>query len=130
MRRILEVVSLALVVAGFELTAGTVSHTFQVVRRVYRELVWSTEPTVSLPRVVLGGLLVVAGLAGLALALWARVRGRKVGWGKTCPQCGSATHRIRRRRRHRILGWLLGRRITRRRCRECGWRGLTVSESA
>ena len=62
----------------------------------------------------------------VTVLIWARFSARIVGRVSFCPQCGGKTTRIHRRKRHRLLGKILGMPVTRRKCSDCGWRGLTA----
>ena len=124
MKRVLEVLAVVLLVGGLELSVGAVSHTLEQLGRVYSELVAGAEPGVSPGRFFLGVGMVVVGVGLLTLDLWARSYGGAVGRGRICPECGARTERLKRRARHRLVAWVLGEKVTRRTCKECGWRGL------
>jgi len=81
---------------------------------------------VSLIRFALGVLLVLLGAIMLAVTIWVRFGVRNIAAGSSCPQCGGETSRIHRRGRHRLLGRIHGMPLTRRKCHDCGWRGLTA----
>lgn len=62
-----------------------------------------------------------------ALVFWSGRVAREVGRvGAACPDCGSATERVKRKARHRWLAVLIGQRVTRRKCTACGWVGLSL----
>ena len=124
MRRVLKVLALAVLIAGLELTTGAFSHAFNQLGKVYAELALDAEPSVSLDRFFLGVGALVGGLLLLLLDIWARAAWSGVNKGKVCPVCGGKVERVRRRYTHRIMGWILGRRVTRRKCQECEWAGL------
>jgi len=59
--------------------------------------------------------------------LWAeRAQGEIRTEGSVCPNCGTQTKRVRRRKRHRILSRILETGVTRRSCERCGWSGLAA----
>lgn len=126
MKRTLEVLSLILILVGIELATGSLSHALGRLKRVYRALSVGNEPEVSLIRFALGVFLLLLGAMILAVTIWARFGARIIAAGSSCPQCGGETSRIHRRRSHRLLGKILGMPVTRRICRDCGWRGLTA----
>ena len=126
MRRVLETVSLILIIIGGELTTGAFSSALTRLGRVYAELSAGAEPGVSLNQFFLGVGFLIVGLFLLLLDLWAKASWTAVGRGKNCPQCGGETERVKRRNRHRLMGWVLGKRVVRRNCRECEWTGLTA----
>jgi len=125
-RRGLPLLSLALLILGLELAVGTLSRSLDTIGRALGALWVGEEVGVSLPAFFVGLLLTGVGLAGLGLSGWSRVmRGRLIR-GKGCPECAATTRRIRRRRWQRLLGTVLGEKVQRRECGECGWRGLAV----
>ncbi len=126
MKRTLEVFSLILILVGIELATGSLTHALERLERVYRALSVGNEPEVSLIRFALGVLLVLLGAIILAVTIWARFGVRIIVAGSSCPQCGGETSRIHRRRSHRLLGRIHGMPLTRRKCHDCGWRGLTA----
>ena len=126
MKRTLEILSLVLILVGIELTTGSLSYALGRLERVYRALSVGNEPEVSLVRFAVGALLVILGAIIMAVLIWARFSARIVGAVSFCPQCGGKTTRIHRRKRHRLLGKILGMPVTRRKCSDCGWRGLTA----
>ena len=125
LKRVLEVVAITLLVAGIELATGAVSYGLNQILRVYFQLVAGTEPDVSLTRFFVGGGMVILGTGLVFLDLWARAYSGFVAPGNFCPHCGVKADRVKRRRRHRVLGWILGERFTYRKCKTCGWHGLT-----
>ncbi len=124
MKRVLQILALSLLVVGVEVATGAISVALNRVTRVYLELTEGRDPGVSLGRFLTGVGMFVAGAGLLALDLWARAYGSFVVKGKTCPDCGAETERVKRRVRHRILGFVRGERVTRRKCKSCGWSGL------
>ncbi len=126
MKRTLEVLSLILILVGIELAIGSFTHALERLERVYRAFRVGNEPEVSLIKFALGALLVLLGVIMLGITIWARLSARLIGAGSSCPQCGGKATRIRRRWLHHLLGKILGKRTTRRMCRDCGWRGLTA----
>ena len=126
MKRTLEVLSLILILVGIELATGSLTYALGRLERVYRALSAGNEPEVSLVRFAVGTLLVLLGAIILGVTIWARFSARIVSAGSSCPECGGKTTRIHRRKRHRLLGKILGMPVTRRKCSDCGWRGLTA----
>ena len=126
MKRTLEVLSLVLILVGIELATGSLTYALRQLERVYRALMVGNEPEVSLVRFAVGVLLVLVGAIIVTVLIWARFSARIVGRVSFCPQCGGKTTRIHRRKRHRLLGKILGMPVTRRKCSDCGWRGLTA----
>jgi hypothetical protein len=124
-KRVLEVVGITLLVVGIEMATGAVSYGLEQILRVYHQLVAGTEPEVSLSRFFVGGGLITLGALLVALDLWARAYSGHVGRGKVCPHCNLKTERVKRRRRHKLLGWILGDKVTHQKCKKCGWHGLT-----
>jgi hypothetical protein len=125
LKRVLEVVAITLLVAGIELATGAVSYGLDQVFRVFRHLVAGTEPEASPIRFVVGVVMVVLGSLLVALDLWARAYAGYVGRGKVCPHCNLKTQRVKRRTQHKLLGWITGDKLTHRKCKKCGWHGLT-----
>jgi hypothetical protein len=83
------------------------------------------EFVIAKPRYLIGCALLLAGVGVVAGVLWAEAaRKRIVPDGSSCPNCGTQTKRVRRRKRHRILSRVLEASVTRRRCARCGWSGL------
>lgn len=72
--------------------------------------------------------MIVLGVAGMGVALWAKHAGAHLSRGPVCSRCGGKTQRLRRRIHHRVLGSMLGLELERRRCFECGWKGLAVRD--
>lgn len=124
MKRLVEVLGLALLIVGVEWATGAVSHGLQRVHSVYLQVRFGTHPEISVSRFAWGIALAAAGGGLLALDLWARAYSRLVSGSKLCPRCGAQTERVKRRLPHRLLAALAGRRITRRKCKSCGWTGL------
>ena len=127
MKRVLEVVAITLLVAGIEMATGAVSYGLNRVAEVFGRLLAGSEPEVSAGRFFAGLGLVALGSGLVLLDLWARAHSGLLGRGRACPHCGVKMGRVRRKRRHKILGWILGERLTHRACPQCGWHGLTGS---
>jgi predicted RNA-binding Zn-ribbon protein involved in translation (DUF1610 family) len=126
-KRVLEVVAIALLVAGIEMATGAISYGLDRVAEVFRQLGRGGEPGVPAGRFLAGLGLVALGVGVVSVDVWARAHSGQVGRGRVCPQCGEKMDRVRRKRRHRLLGWILGERLTHRVCPRCGWSGLTGS---
>lgn len=124
MKRVLEVLAITLLVVGIELATGAVSHGLNELAGVLKHLVAGGEAQVSLPRFFVGMGMVLLGGGLLVLDLWVRAYARFMGRGRDCPHCGTKTERVKRRWVHRMVGWILGEKVTYRKCRKCGWHGL------
>ena len=112
---------------GIEVATGAVS---LAVARLFAGLgavLAGDEWLVSPPRYLSGVVIVLAGALLLAAVLWAEIQSRRIlTEGSTCPNCGTSTKRVRRRKRHRILARILETQVTRRQCERCGWNGLAA----
>ena len=125
MRRPLTLAALGLLLFGLELATGAVSLTAVRLGTGLSALLAGEEFLVSGPRYVIGVALAATGLYGSLL--WAERAQRKIMvGGSTCPECGTQTRRVRRRRRHRILSRIIETSVTRRQCERCGWNGLAA----
>ncbi len=124
MRRILEVLSLSLLLAGLELSVGTLSLTSSRISDSFSSA-FGVGDAAPVPWTFwVGMVMAVAAISIGAATLWARMGEKRIQAVEQCAKCGANTARVRRRTRHRILGWLLGKTVTARRCGECGWSGL------
>jgi hypothetical protein len=124
LRRIPEILSLGLFLLGLELATGTLSLTVTRLRAALLNPTGSAASGEVEWRSVVGvGLIVLAvALAGLMVVV--RYRQRGIGDQVTCPRCGVRTNRVRRTAGDRVFGLLMGRRLSARRCGDCGWAGL------
>lgn len=125
MKRLVEVLGIALLLLGVEWATGAVSHGIQRVHSVYLQVRFGGQPEISVARFAWGIALALAGAGLLGLDLWARAYSRFVSSSKLCPRCGARTERVKRKLYHRLLAAVAGRRISRRKCKGCGWAGLT-----
>ena len=125
MRRILEVISLVLFLAGLELAVGTLSLTITRLREIFTHPL-GPDASDGVPWRSLVGIGVTA-LAVVMAGTTVLVRYAEAGIRDYvgCPECGARTRRVQRRTRHRILGWLVGKALSARHCGDCGWRGLS-----
>ena len=124
MRRILEVLSISLLLAGLELSVGTLSITSSRIRESFSSA-FGVVDAVPVPWTFWVGMgMVMAAISMGVTTLWARIGEKRIQTDEGCAKCGENTVRVRRGTRHRILGRLLGKTLTARRCGECGWRGL------
>lgn len=128
LRRTIKLLSVALVLAGFELAAGTLSTTLDRFTQTLSSTVAADVPSLPPLRFVGGVGLVLFGIGGWGFALWARYASTRLSRGRLCSRCGGQTRRVMRKIRHRVLGSMLGVELARRRCVECGWRGLAVRD--
>ena len=128
MRRTLELLSVSFVLAGLELATGTLSTTFDQFTQILSSTVAADVPSLPPIRFVGGVGMIVVGVVGLGIVLWVRYAGTRLSRGPVCSSCGGQTQRMKRRIQHRVLGSMLGMDLVRRRCIECGWRGLAVRD--
>lgn len=124
MRRILEVLSISLLLAGLELSVEALSITSSRIRESFSSA-FGVGDAVPVPWTFwVGMVMVVAAISLGVTTLWARIGERRIQPDEGCAKCGANTVRVRREARHRLLGRLLGKTLTARRCGECGWSGL------
>jgi hypothetical protein len=119
--------ALTLLVLGIEVATGAVSLAAIRVGTGLGAVLFGHESAISPPR-FLSGLLILAASCGLFGALqWVESERRSLRpEASVCPNCGTATKRVPRRTRHRILSRILETNVTRRRCDRCGWKGLAA----
>jgi hypothetical protein len=125
--RPLTLVALATLVLGIEVATGAVSLAGIRLWTGLNAVLFGHESLISPPRFI-GGLVILAASCGMLGALqWAESARRALHpEAAVCPNCGTATKRVRRHQRHRILSRILETNVTRRRCEQCGWNGLAV----
>jgi len=112
---------------GLELATEVVSLTFDRLRAGAGAVLAGAEFQISAFRFEAGIVALVVGAAlGVALVWSARASVDVRAVGPMCPNCGSHTRRVKRRKRHRLLAALMGESIARRECEACGWTGLSV----
>lgn len=127
MRRPLTVAALGLMLLGLEVATQAVSVVAVRLWVGFTASFSGNQFVVSGPRYVTGVLLAVAGGVLLAVLFWAdQAQGEIRTEGSICPNCGTQTKRVRRRKRHRILSRVLETQVTRRSCERCGWSGLSA----
>ena len=127
MRRPLTVAALGLMLLGLEVATQAVSVVAVRLWVGFTASFSGNQFVVSGPRYVTGVLLAVAGGVLLAVLFWAdQAQGEIRIEGSICPNCGTQTKRVRRRKRHRILSRVLETQVTRRSCERCGWSGLSA----
>ncbi|MCG6955480.1 MAG: hypothetical protein LJF04_05755 [Gemmatimonadetes bacterium] len=127
MRRSLAFISLTLILVGLQLATQVGSLVLDRLRAGVGAILAGAEFQISPLRFEAGVCTLLVGLALGVVLLWssrARADVRAVGY--LCPHCGSRTRRVKRRRRHRLLGVVMGESIARRECETCGWVGLSV----
>ena len=127
MKRVLEVLAVTLLVAGIEMATGAISYGLDRIAEIYGHLVAGSEAGISGVRFFSGIGMIALGVALVFLDLWARAHAGFFGRGRACPHCGVKMQRVRRKRRQKLLGWILGERLIHRICPDCGWHGLTVT---
>ncbi|GMR12266.1 MAG: hypothetical protein BMS9Abin29_0455 [Gemmatimonadota bacterium] len=128
MRRTIKLLSVALLLFGFEFASGTLSTTLNRFTQTLSSTVADDVPSLPPLRFAWGVGMIVIGIAGMALVLWAKHASTSLSRGQMCSHCGGRTRRLRRRMHHRVLGWMSGLELARRRCVECGWKGLAVRD--
>jgi len=129
MRRGLAFTSVFLFLAGLELSTEGISLILARMRTGAGALVAGTQFHVSGARYIVGLLAVLVAVAVWGLLVWSASQIRRITTvGAICPQCGNRTRRVRRKGWQRLLSFLLGERITRRRCETCGWTGLSLKQ--
>lgn len=127
MRRGLAFTSIFLFLAGLELSAEGISLVLARLRTGIGALVGGAEFHVSGARFVVGLVALLLAVTIWGLLLWSSSQlGEVATVGPICPQCGNRTRRVRRREWQRLLSFILGERLTRRRCETCGWSGLSL----
>ncbi len=128
MRRTIKLLSVILVLAGFELASGTLSTTLNRFTQILSSSVAADVPSLPPLRFAGGVGMIVMGIGGWGLTLWARYANTRLSRGRVCSRCGAQTQRVMRRIHHRLLGSMLGLELERRRCIECGHKGLAVRD--
>jgi len=129
LRRSLAVVSAILVLAGVEMSTEALTLTLRRLQAGLQALFLGVEFHVSPLRFEVGVAAIAGGIVLGALLLWASRWTNSIdAVGVLCPQCGARTRRVKRRRRHKLLSVLTGRRLTRRKCDVCGWHGLSARD--
>ena len=128
MRRVLEVVSALLFLAGLELAAGTLSGTVSRIEQTLRITFGGTSFVAPAPEFGVGLVLIVFGGFVWILAIWANRQSKTIQAGPNCPRCSSETSRLKRTALDKLLAALLGFRVTRRRCEQCSWGGLSLKQ--
>ena len=125
MRRIFEVISAGLFLAGLELAVGTLSLTITRLRESFTNTLGSDGADGVPWRFAAGIGLMVLAVVLASVTVLARYGQRGIQEHEGCPECGAQTRRVRRGTRHRILGRLVGKSLSARHCGDCGWRGLS-----
>lgn len=126
-RRGLAFASLFLLLAGLELSTEGISLVMARLRTGLGSILSGTEFHVSGLRFSVGFIALVLGMAIWILLIWsAQHRGDVASVGTACPQCGNHTRRVKRTELQRVLSFVMGERLTRRRCEQCGWSGLSL----
>lgn len=126
MRRTIELLSVTLVLAGFELAAGTLSTTLNNFTRTLTTTVAADVPNLPPMRFIGGVGLIVMGMLGLTMMVWARHAATNISRGPVCSRCGGQTQRVKKKIHHRALGSMLGLELARRRCVKCDRSGLSL----
>lgn len=129
MRRLVAFVALVLVALGLELSTQTITLTISRMSAGIQAVFAGVDFFLPKSRFIIGLVFVVGGLVLAVLLLWAGRARKSVGIvGSSCPNCGSRTRRVRRKRSQRLLSLLVGQRIARRKCETCGWIGLALRD--
>ena len=129
MRRTTPFLAVGLVVGVLDLSTKAASVTAGRLSSGYQDLVGGLESLVSPTRFVadVSLLVLVLGLVGgVVLVMLENAEGRVGAVGDKCPVCGRQTERMKEKRFHRMLSMFMGRELTRRRCGECHWTGISV----
>ena len=127
MRRTTPFLAIGLVVLGLELSTEAASATAARLSSGFQDVVVGVESLVSPTRFVAGVSMLALGLVvGVVQMILEGAEGRVSAVGGTCPVCGRQTERMKRKTLHRMLSTFMGRKLTRRRCGECHWTGLSV----
>jgi hypothetical protein len=125
-RRWLSVCALGLTLLGIELSTEVISLFFARLSAGATAVAAGVELQISANRYLAGVAAMVIGIGMALLATWIGVAARSVGTtGDRCPSCRADTRRVKRRWTDKLLSALLGHRVTRRHCGECGWTGLS-----
>jgi hypothetical protein len=128
LRRPLSLFATALLLLGTEVATGTVSLAFVRLWLGFQAVTSGGEFVISTPRYLIGGAILLAGVGVLVAILWVEAASQQIlSDGSACPNCGTHTKRVRRRRRHKILSRIIETSVTRRRCERCGWNGLAAT---
>jgi hypothetical protein len=128
LRRVLEILAVLLFFAGLELAARTLSHTVSHLDETFRTAFAGESFVFPPPAFLVGSALVAIGATLWLLTIWANSQAKLVQPGPNCPRCGAKTNRLKRSRRNKLLAALLGHRVTRRRCGQCSWGGLSLKQ--
>ena len=127
MTRPLTFVALALLLLGLEVATGAVSLAVVRLGTGFSAVLSGDEYAISAARYLSGVAILLTGGGLLTALAWAESERRTIrSEASTCPNCGSATKRVRRRKRHRILSRILETNVTRHHCERCGWNGLAA----
>jgi hypothetical protein len=105
-KRVLGVVAIVLLVAGIEMATGAISYGLDRVAEVFGQFVTGAEPGVPAMRFFAGLGLVALGVGAVSVDVWGRADSGLLGRGRLRPHCGEKMDRARRKRRHRLLGWI------------------------
>ncbi len=121
------VITFLLVVFGLELSTQGVSLVLARISAGVSAVFAGVEFHVGAARFLVGLTFLLLGLVLWALGIWSAHAQAKVAVvGAACPQCGNDTRRVKRRDWQRLLSFVWGERLTRRRCETCHWTGLSL----
>ena len=127
MRRGLATISLILVVLGLELSTEALTLTLSRFSSGFQAIAAGVEFHVSPLRFGGGILALGVGVACWLLLIWSgQMKDAVSSVGNACPDCGNKTRRVKRKEWHRLLSFVLGQRLTKRKCEICGWNGLSM----
>ena len=127
MRRGLATACLILVVLGLELSTEVLSLMLARFGSGFQSIRAGVEFHVSPVRFGTGILALGLGVALWLLLIWSgQVKDAVSSVGNACPDCGNKTRRVKRKEWHKLLSFLLGQRLTKRKCEICGWNGLSM----
>ena len=126
MRRGLATVSLILVMLGVELSTQALSLMLDRFSSGFQAIVSGVDFHIAPVRFGSGILVLGLGVALWMIVIWSgQVKDAVSSMGTVCPDCGSPTRRVKRRWWHRLLSFVLGHGLTKRKCEICGWNGLS-----
>jgi len=127
MRAPIRLIAAALILLGLELSTRTVSLTLSRIASGFSAMAGGLDFHVSSGRFMGGFVLVGVGavLYGMSVVV-IRAERRVSLVGDKCPACHGSTKRVKRKRLHRMLASVMGQRLTRRKCEDCHWVGLSL----
>lgn len=127
MRRGFGLATFVLIALGVELSTEGITLILARVQAGLGAVAAGAEFHVGTGRFLTGLLFLVVGLVMWGLIAWSyRAQAHVAVVGSTCPQCGNDTRRVKRKEWQKVLSYVWGERLTRRRCETCHWTGLSL----